>query len=98
MEQQWQVEQQVEQQAQQARQPRVDPTVASFAQQWMSANPWYDPKLGDEDSRVTKAIEISAQVRNLTNDRYEYVWYDGTQRLHAPADPRSVFGAVRARF
>ncbi len=48
--------------------------------------------------RVTKAIEVSAQVRNLTNDRYEYVWYDGTQRLHAPADPRSVFGAVRARF
>ncbi|WP_294277131.1 TonB-dependent receptor [uncultured Sphingomonas sp.] len=48
--------------------------------------------------RVTKAIELSAQVRNLTNDRYEYVWYDGTQRLHAPADPRSVFGAVRARF
>ena len=43
-------------------------------------------------------IELSAQVRNLTNDRYEYVWYDGTQRLHAPADPRSVFGAVRARF
>lgn len=48
--------------------------------------------------RLTKAIEVSAQVRNLTNDRYEYVWYDGTQRLHAPADPRSVFGAVRARF
>ncbi len=48
--------------------------------------------------RMTKAIEVSAQVRNLTNDRYEYVWFDGTQRLHAPADPRSVFGAVRARF
>ncbi len=48
--------------------------------------------------RITKAIEVSAQVRNLTDDRYEYVWYDGTQRLHAPADPRSVFGAVRARF
>ncbi|WP_082474706.1 TonB-dependent receptor [Sphingomonas sp. Leaf343] len=48
--------------------------------------------------RLTKAIEVSAQVRNLTDDRYEYVWFDGTQRLHAPADPRSVFGAVRARF
>jgi iron complex outermembrane receptor protein len=47
---------------------------------------------------ITRAIEVSAQVRNLTNDRYEYVWYDGTQRLHAPADPRSVFAAVRARF
>ncbi len=48
--------------------------------------------------RLTKAIEVSAQVRNLTDDRYEYVWFDGTQRLHAPADPRSVFGAVRTRF
>lgn len=48
--------------------------------------------------QITKAIEISAQVRNLTKDRYEYVWYDGTQRLHAPGDPRSIFGAVRARF
>ncbi|MGC6328929.1 TonB-dependent receptor [Rhizorhabdus sp. FW153] len=48
--------------------------------------------------RITQAIEVSAQVRNLTNDRYEYVWFDGTQRLHAPADPRSLFGAVRARF
>jgi len=47
---------------------------------------------------LTEAIEISAQVRNLTDDRCEYVWIDGTQRLHAPADPRSVFGAVRARF
>ena len=48
--------------------------------------------------RLTKAIEVSAQVRNLTDDAYEYVWFDGTQRLHAPADTRSVFGAVRARF
>ncbi|WP_294288238.1 TonB-dependent receptor [uncultured Sphingomonas sp.] len=48
--------------------------------------------------RLTRTIEVSAQVRNLTDDRYEYVWFDGAQRLHAPADPRSVFGAVRARF
>jgi len=48
--------------------------------------------------RLTQAVELSAQVRNLTNERFEYVWYDGTQRLHAPADPRSVSGAIRARF
>ena len=41
---------------------------------------------------------MSAQLKNLTNDHYEYVWYDGTQRLHAPADPRSLFGAVRLNF
>lgn len=48
--------------------------------------------------RLTDAIELSAQVRNLGNDHYEYVWFDGTQRLHAPADPRSLFGAIRTRF
>ncbi len=45
--------------------------------------------------KLTPTIEISAQLKNLANERYEYVWYDGTQRLHAPADPRSLFGAVR---
>ncbi|WP_082466187.1 TonB-dependent receptor [Sphingomonas sp. Leaf38] len=45
--------------------------------------------------KLTPKIEVSAQLKNLANERYEYVWYDGTQRLHAPADPRSLFGAVR---
>ncbi len=48
--------------------------------------------------QLTRALELSLQVRNLADDRHEYVWYDGTQRLHAPADPRTLAGAVRARF
>lgn len=48
--------------------------------------------------RVFPRVELSAQVRNLTDDRYEYVWFDGTQRLHAPADPRALYGAVRVRY
>ncbi len=48
--------------------------------------------------KVTPQLELSAQLKNLANDHYEYVWYDGTQRLHAPADPRSLFGAVRLSF
>jgi iron complex outermembrane receptor protein len=48
--------------------------------------------------RLAGPIEVSVQVRNLTDDHYEYVWFDGTQRLHAPADPRSVFASLRARF
>ncbi|MBW6526166.1 TonB-dependent receptor [Sphingomonas sp. RHCKR7] len=48
--------------------------------------------------RLTSAVELSLQLRNLADDRHEYVWYDGTQRLHAPADPRMLAGAVRARF
>ncbi|KQO09526.1 TonB-dependent receptor [Sphingomonas sp. Leaf242] len=47
---------------------------------------------------VTPHVELSLQVKNLANDHYEYVWYDGTQRLHAPADPRALFGAVRLRL
>ncbi len=48
--------------------------------------------------KLTSRIELSAQLKNLADDRYEYVWYDGTQRLHAPADPRSLFGAMRLRL
>lgn len=47
---------------------------------------------------LDRHVELSVQVRNLTDDRYEYVWYDGAQRLHAPADPRALFGAVRFRL
>lgn len=48
--------------------------------------------------KLTDQLELSAQVRNLANERYEYVWFDGVERLHAPADPRALYGAVRARF
>ncbi|MEG3082364.1 TonB-dependent receptor [Sphingomonas sp. PB2P12] len=47
---------------------------------------------------VTPNVEVSLQVKNFANEHYEYVWYDGTQRLHAPADPRALFGAVRLRL
>lgn len=42
---------------QQAAQPRPDPRVASYAQQWTAANPWYDPRGGDADSRTAKEID-----------------------------------------
>lgn len=48
--------------------------------------------------QIDPHVEVSAQLNNLANDRYEYVWYDGTQRLHGPADPRALYGAVRFRF
>ena len=47
---------------------------------------------------VTPRLELSAQVKNLANDRYEYVWFDGTQVLHSPADPRSVYAALRVKL
>lgn len=48
--------------------------------------------------QLTPAIELSAQVNNLANEEYAYVWYDGTQVLMAPAPKRAVYGAVRMRL
>lgn len=48
--------------------------------------------------KLTHAVSLEFQVRNLTNRYYEYVWYDGTQALHAPGAARSVFGAINVRF
>jgi hypothetical protein len=41
----------------QPRTSQVDPEVQARASQWVDDNPWYDPKLGDEDSTIAKAIE-----------------------------------------
>lgn len=48
--------------------------------------------------QLTKQVSLELQVRNLANRYYEYVWHDGTQSLHAPGAPRSVFGSVNVRF
>ena len=34
-----------------AAQPSVDPRMMAFANKWMADNPWYNPAMGDEDSR-----------------------------------------------
>ena len=48
--------------------------------------------------QATREVELELQLRNLTDEYYEYVWHDGTQTLHSPADERAVFGAVNFRF
>jgi iron complex outermembrane receptor protein len=50
---------------------------------------------GEVAWRVLPQIEVAAQLKNLGNRRYEYVWYDGTQVLHSPADSRALYGSVR---
>ncbi|EIZ77410.1 TonB-dependent receptor [Novosphingobium sp. Rr 2-17] len=45
--------------------------------------------------KLTPKVELSGQIRNLTNDKYSYVWWDGEQTLHAPADGRAIYGSVR---
>ena len=48
--------------------------------------------------RVSKAVEVELQVRNLGDRYYEYVWYDGAQTLHAPGDGRALYAAVTLDF
>ena len=55
-----QVAQNLHQQSQApAPQPGPDPEVASFAQDWVSKNSWYDPNAGDEASKIVLAIDQS---------------------------------------
>lgn len=47
---------------------------------------------------VAKNLDVQLQVRNLANRRYDYVWHDGVQSLHAPGSPRSVDLMLTSRF
>lgn len=44
---------------------------------------------------ITPRMELSLLLRNLTDDRYPYVWWDGGQSLHAPANGRAIYGILR---
>lgn len=74
--------QQAEQIARQAQQPQVDPRVSSYAQQWLEANPWYNPQGRDEDSAITKAIDnaLAAEGWNPSSEDY---WHELTRRVSA---------------
>lgn len=70
----------VEAAAKQAVAPRVDPRVQSYAQQWLEANPWYDPSARDEDSAVTKAID-DRMVRDGWDPASPEYWHELTRRV-----------------
>lgn len=72
--------QRVEEAAEQAVAPRVDPRVQSYAQQWLEANPWYDPSARDEDSAVTKAID-DRMVRDGWDPASPEYWHELTRRV-----------------
>lgn len=48
--------------------------------------------------RLTRNVELSLSAKNLTDEQYEYVWWDGAQTLHSPADGTNVTAAVRVSF
>lgn len=48
--------------------------------------------------RLNETIELGVAVKNLSDDNYEYVWWDGSQTLHSPANGRNVTASMRLRF
>lgn len=49
-----------------------DPRVAAYAKEWISANDWYDPRGGDEDSVIVQAIDkrLAAEGYNPATEEY----------------------------
>lgn len=73
---------QVESAKAQASQPTVNPMVANLANDWIKANPWYDPLGRDEDSAITKAIDNQLVREGFNPASYEY-WQELTNRVSA---------------
>jgi iron complex outermembrane receptor protein len=44
---------------------------------------------------VAPTLQVDVQLLNANNGRREYVWWDGSQTLHSPGEPRSVNVALR---
>ncbi len=78
--------QRVEQAAQQAAAPKLDPRVGSYAQQWLQANPWYDPSGRDEDSAITKAVD-DAMAREGWDPTGPDYWHELTRRVATRLNP-----------
>lgn len=47
---------------------------------------------------INPQIEASLQLQNLTDDAYEYVWWDGSQTLHSPGEGRSITAAIHVSY
>jgi hypothetical protein len=74
--------QQMAQVREQAAQPQADPRVVNYAQEWMQANPWYNPRGGDDDSSVVNAIDASMTSQGYDPTSRAY-WEELTRRVAA---------------
>jgi len=76
-----QAAQQLHQQAQvPAPAPGPDPEIASFAQDWVSRNTWYDPDGKDEASKIVLAIDQTL-VESGYNPKTEAYWRELDKRV-----------------
>lgn len=87
--------QRIVQHKQQVSQPAPNPRVQSLASEWLAANPWFDKNGGDEDSRITKAID-DGLVRDGYDPASPDYWQELTtrvsRRLNGPAHDRDDDG------
>lgn len=64
------------------KQNGTDPEIQARAQDWLSDNPWYDPKLGDDDSAIAKAIEDRlAREKGRDATKTDAYWEELDKRL-----------------
>lgn len=78
----WQSKQQVEQVRQKHANPGPDPRVVNYANEWMQANPWYDPSGRDEESAITKVIDNQLAAAGYDPKSADY-WHELTRRVAA---------------
>lgn len=89
--------QQMAQVREQAAQPQADPRVQNYAQEWMQANPWYNPRGGDDDSSVVNAIDASMTAQGYDPTSRAY-WEELTRRVASRvADEGGNAGAATPR-
>lgn len=74
------LQQQRQMMSQQTARPQVGPQVATLAQQWTAANPWYDPQGRDRDSATAKAIDAQLAREGFNPATREY-WEELTARV-----------------
>jgi iron complex outermembrane receptor protein len=48
--------------------------------------------------QFTPRVSVDVQLRNITDEYTEYVWWDGTQTLHSPGPGRSAYASLTVRF
>lgn len=78
----WQNKQQMEQLREKHANPGPDPRVINYANEWMKANPWYDPSGRDEDSAITKVIDNQLAAEGYDPKSADY-WHELTRRVAA---------------
>ena len=48
--------------------------------------------------RVSPTVDVHLQVKNVTDRRYLYAWYDSGSSGYSPADGRGVYASLTMRF